>query len=196
MEVLEDGMDVDIDSDFDSDMDERPGTPIELIEAAAEANESLLPLISKDRYMKVYNGYMKWKLTKKARSNSERVVISYFNNMIKSNKKPTTLWATYSMLKATLKIFAKVNIETYAILSAMLKRQSVGYVPKKAKTFSEEEMQYFLDNAPDVAWLDVKVTKLFQIFLTSLFSNSFFHGRPLWYLACSDVVGRTNCLLF
>jgi hypothetical protein len=49
--------------------------------------------------------------------------------MAKSNKKPTTLWAHYSMLKATLKIFAKVDIETYVKVTAMLKRKSHGYVP-------------------------------------------------------------------
>lgn len=158
MEVGENNIDLEIDSDFDCDLDERAGTPIELIEAAAEANENILPLKSKARYMKVYNDYMKWKLTKKATSNSERVVVSYFSKMAKSDKKPTTFWAVYSMLKATLRIFHKVNIETYATLSAMLKIKSHGYVPKKAKTFSEAEMQHFLESAPDVAWLDVKVT--------------------------------------
>lgn len=181
-------------SDSDFEFDERAGTPVDLIEAAAEASEDLLPSKSKERYQKVYDDYIKWKQTKKATSDSERVVVAYFNEMIKSNKKPTTIWAQYSMLKATLKIFDKVNIETYQILSAVLKKKSRGYVPKKAITFSEEEIQTFLDNAPDVAWLDVKVTSLLQ--KKKFFSKSFVNCRLLWHLVFPDVVGHMNCPLF
>lgn len=140
-------MDVEMDSENELQFDERAGTPIELIDAATEASKDLLPSKSKYRYQKVYDNYIKWKETKKAISDSETVVVAYFNEMIKSEKKPTTIWATYSMLKSTLKIYNKVNIETYTKLSAILKKKSYGYEPKRATTFSEYEMQHFLDNA-------------------------------------------------
>lgn len=149
-----------IDATFDSDeiySDERPGTPVEIIETAAEASADLLPAKSKGRYQKVYDNFQKWKSVKKATSNSERVVLSYLSELEKSNKKPTILWATYSMLKSTLKLYDKIDIEKYSSVTAMLKKFSHGYVPKKALTFTEEEVQDFLDNAPDVIWLDVKV---------------------------------------
>lgn len=175
------------DSVSDSDFDERAGTPVELIEAAAEANGDLLPFKSKGRYQKVYDDYIKWKESKKATSNSERVVVSYFSEMAKSKKKPTTLWSHYSMLKATLKVFVKVDIATYVSVTAMLKRKSHGYLPKKAKVFSEAELQQFLDNAPDVAWLDVKVTSLFKIFFSSL-THLFMTGRfGIWSLRMLSV---------
>lgn len=144
-------MEEEVDATSDSDdikLDDRAGTPVEIIEAALKASEDLLPAKSKGRYQKVYDNYKKWKAIKKATSNSERVVLAYLNELAKSNKKPTTLWATYSMLKATLKIYDKVDIEKYVSVTGMLKNVSL--------TFTEAEMQNFLDNAPDAIWLDVK----------------------------------------
>ncbi len=149
--------DSDLDRENNVHLDERAGAPTELIDASADAAGDSLPLKSNGRYEKVYDDYLKWKEIKKAASDSEIVVLAYFNEMVKSNKEPTTIWPQYSMLKATLKICSKVNIETYKTLTALLKIKSHGYIPKKARVFTEDEMQHFLDNAPDELWLDVKV---------------------------------------
>lgn len=114
---------VDLYIDLDCDLDQRSGTSVELIEAAGEASKDLLPSKSKDRYQKEYDNFQKWKSTKAAMSNSERVVIPYFTEMGKKNS-PSTLWARYSMLKATMKIYDNVDISTYPSLSAMLKKKS------------------------------------------------------------------------
>lgn len=169
----------------DVDMNERAGTPSELIEAAVEATNDLLPSRSKSRYEKVFDDFTKWKKSKNATSNSERVCVAYFKEMIDSQKKPTTLWAHYSMLKSTLKIFASINIESYAKLTAMLKKNAHGYVPKKAKTFNEIEVQQFLENAPDVLWLDVKVTHNLTFPNFTFVSNSFLYMSgcfSVWHL--------------
>lgn len=102
-------------------------------------------------------------------------------------KKPSSLWAQYSMLKSTLKIYDRVDIEKYATLTAMLKQNSHGYEPKQAKTFTDSEAQQFLDNAPDDMWLDVKVTSLFLNFY--FFSYSVVHKRLLWFSEYADAVG-------
>lgn len=152
--------DLDSDIEFDCELDNRPGTPNELIEAASEANKELLPSKSKDRYQKVYDNFEEWKKSKKATSNSERVFIAYFTELA-TKSSPSTLWARYSMLKATMKIYAdNVDISTYPSLCAFLKKKSQGYVPKKAKIFTEAEIKSFIDTAPDIAWLDLKVTSL------------------------------------
>lgn len=155
-------------SDNDSHMKdlERPSTPNDLIN---EASEQLLPSKSKGRYEQIYNDYTKWKNVRKASSNSERTVLSYFSEISKAKDgkpglKPSTMWAKYSMLKATLKIYENVDISTYPSLTAFLKRKGEGHVPKKAKIFTEEEIQQFIDNAADEIWLDVKVTSLFFTF--------------------------------
>ena len=158
------------DSESDSDLvveSERPGTPTELVEAASKADLELLPAKSRTRYMDTYNLFQAWKTAKNATSNSETVVFAYLSEMANTkNKKneclkPSTLWARYSMLKATMNIYDKVDIGTYGKLTAFLKRKSTGYVPLKAKIFTENEIQRFLDIAPDVLWLDVKVKHSF-----------------------------------
>lgn len=140
---------------FDFESIHRPGTPMELIEAAAADN--LLPSKSKTRYQQTYNNFLQWKEMKGATSSSERVLMAYFEEMA-GKCLPTTLWARYSMLKSTMKINERVDISTYPQLVPMLKNKSKGHVTKQAKSFTEIEVQTFIDNAPDVAWLDVKVT--------------------------------------
>lgn len=151
--------------DFHMEDLERTNTPNELINEASEASKQLLPSKSKARYDQIYNDYTEWKKLKNATSNSERTVLSYFSEMAKTKDgkkglKPTTVWAKYSMLKATLKIYEKVDISTYQSLTAFLKRKGEGHVKKKAKTFTEEQIQHFIDNAADEIWLDVKVPNL------------------------------------
>lgn len=97
--------------------------------------------------------------------------MAYFTELQKS-RKPSTLWAIYSMFK--LKVCVNIDISLYHSLTGFLKQKSKGYAPKKAKHFTETELKRFLDNAPDVAWLDVKVTTLFNIFPFSFF-HSFVH---------------------
>ncbi|KAG4072391.1 hypothetical protein HA402_004323 [Bradysia odoriphaga] len=78
-------------------------------------------------------------------------------------KKPSSMWAQYSMFKSTLKIYDRVDIEKYASLTAILKQNSHGYEPIQAKTFTDSEARQFLDNEPDDMWLDVKVALVFGI---------------------------------
>ncbi|KAJ6638133.1 hypothetical protein Bhyg_10866 [Pseudolycoriella hygida] len=160
---------MDSDDDFVVNYSERPGTPIELVQSAAKANQELLPTKSKNRYEEAYNSYEKWKGSKGATSNSETVLLAYISEMANTKNeylKPTTLWARYSMLKAMLNILQKVDISSYATVTAFLKRKSDGYVPKKARVFTEIEIQQFLDSASDEVWLDVKVVCVFCMFGT------------------------------
>lgn len=118
-------MDFQADSnDFESS-DNRPGTPQELIEAAATATKELLPSKSHSRYEQVYKEFQNWKKKKETTSNSERVLLAYFTEL-KQNNVSSTLWAKYSMLKSTMKINDQIDISTYASLTAMLKKESKG----------------------------------------------------------------------
>ncbi|KAJ6640294.1 hypothetical protein Bhyg_13044, partial [Pseudolycoriella hygida] len=130
---------------------------------AKGATMDLLPLKSKSRYDQTYQEYKKWQGIKKASSNSERVMLSYFSEL-REKVCPGTLWSKYSMLKSTLKIYEDVDIGAYASLIAFIKNQWKGYEPKKAKVLTEMELRRFIDEAPDVAWLDVKVVCIFAIF--------------------------------
>lgn len=140
--VVDDTFSDDFDFDLENESNERAGTPFELIEAADEASEELLPTISKERYQQAYNQFQKWKELKGAKSNSERVLMSYFGKMRDKNRKeyaPLTLWACYSMLKATIKIYDNIDIGTYASLSAFFKKKSAGFRSKKSSYFHGTE---------------------------------------------------------
>ncbi|KAJ6648987.1 hypothetical protein Bhyg_04219 [Pseudolycoriella hygida] len=161
-------------NDASSNDNERPGTPDELIEMAKGATMDLLPLKSKSRYDQTYQEYKKWQGIKKASSNSERVMLSYFSEL-REKVCPGTLWSKYSMLKSTLKIYEDVDIGAYASLIAFIKNQWKGYEPKKAKVLTEMELRRFIDEAPDVAWLDVKANysgHSFRRSSTSLYANT------------------------
>ncbi len=155
-----------VEMDFVDLSENRPATPEELIAAASTATEKLLPAKSKARYEQVYYSFQQWKEEKKTTSNSERVLLAYFTELISNNNMPSTLWSKYSILKATMKVKNQVDISTYASLAAMLKQASKGHVPKQARIFTEEEVKRFVETTPDVAWLDVGLLQ--TIFVRSL----------------------------
>lgn len=136
----------------------------EINDLADSAANEVLPEKSKDRYLKVYNDFEKWKKRKKSKGISEKNVLAYFFEMSKSMK-PSSLWAQYSMLKATMKVKDNIDIAKYNQISAFLKTKSSGYKPMKAKIFSEAEIKKFIVEAPDNDWLDVKVFSLHKIYV-------------------------------
>lgn len=154
-------------NEFEMEMDlneseGRPSTPEELVNIASSASKKLLPQKSKNRYFQIYQNFQDWKKEKKNTSNSERVLLAFFAELEdggedKKKNASSTLWAKYSMLKSTMKIHDKVDISTYSSLTAYLKQASKNHVPKQAKTFTEIELRRFIETAPDLVWLDVKV---------------------------------------
>lgn len=117
---------------------------------------NLLPRRSQMLYNKTYEKFLTWKKTNNEAAFSESVILSYFN-FLAENLSPATLWAQYSMLKTTILLNDGVNIKTYAKLTSFLKRKSVGYKSKKAKTLTSSEVEKFLNEAPDEIYLASKV---------------------------------------
>lgn len=148
---------MDLENDSEETGDETL-TPEEIINQANTATENLLPAKSKEQYIKEYNTFMEWRNKQSAGSFSERVILAYFEEKSK-NSKSSTLWSCFSKLKATLLIQQNVDIGKYSKLIAYLKRQSVGYRPKKSNIFSREEVYKFLLEAPDDIFLMLKVKK-------------------------------------
>jgi hypothetical protein len=131
-------------------------TPPNILEAANITSENLIPQISKDKYKAAYNAFMDWRNKENTTSFSENVLLAYFGNISKKFK-PTTLWSQYSMLRTMLNINNNVDISKFAKLRALLKRKSEGYSPKKSKVFSPEEVNMFINKAPDEIHLLTKV---------------------------------------
>ncbi|KAK5647863.1 hypothetical protein RI129_002755 [Pyrocoelia pectoralis] len=142
----------------DSDVE---NTPAEILEAANEATYNTLRDKSKEKYMHEYYSFKKWCDLKKVKQITENAVLAYFFEKSKSLKSPS-LWCKYSMLRTTIAIRENIDIK-YPRLIAFLKRQSSGYKPKKSDTFSRDDMNNFLKDAPDEKYLLMKVVLIFGI---------------------------------
>lgn len=140
-----------MDHDGSSDSDELSA---ELIAAAESLSNDTIPTTSKERYLKTYNVFQQWKKTNNVKTTSEMVLKAYFHKMAE-NKKPTSLWAYHSMLKAMIRIKENIDIGVYHEVNAFLKKKSRGYRPVKAKVFTESEMHRFILQTDDSTWLDV-----------------------------------------
>ncbi|ERL88414.1 hypothetical protein D910_05800, partial [Dendroctonus ponderosae] len=66
---------------------------------------------------------------------------------------PNTLWTKYSILRSTLIVYEKIDISQFNHLISFLKVKSKGYVLKKSKVLSGEQVLKFLKNAPDDIYL-------------------------------------------
>lgn len=135
---------------------ERSPTPTELIEAAEFCASNLLPEKSKEKYLCAYNKFLEWQKKKNTRSFSENVFLAYFSELSKTCK-PSTLWSCYSMLRSVISTKENINMKNYTKLIAFLKKQSVGFKSKKSKVFSSENIEKFLNEAPDEIYLAAKV---------------------------------------
>ena len=142
--------------------------PIALHKAAEELKQSLLPDKSKKGYENGYNNFKNWCDKNGVQSNviSETVVLAYFGELAQ-NKKPSTLWSTYSMLRTVINIKHNCDISKFPLLMAFLKNQNIGYIPKKSNVFSMGEINKFLNTAPS-EYLPEKVTYTLSIYILKL----------------------------
>lgn len=75
----------------------------------------------------------------------------------------STLRCLYSKLKSTIKLQNNIDIENYKKVLAFLKRKNDSYEPKKSKTFTQENVTTFINNAPDKEYLLMKVALIFAL---------------------------------
>lgn len=123
-------------------------TPPELREAAEAAREGVIPAKSKDVYEKAYARFMAWLASQGTDRISENTLLPYFREMLKE-KKPTTMWSEYSALKKMLRVRHAIDISAFASISDTLKQESKRHQKKKAATFTSEQVDEFLEKAPD-----------------------------------------------
>ncbi|XP_066256701.1 protein tramtrack, beta isoform-like isoform X10 [Euwallacea similis] len=126
------------------------------------AELSSLPEKSRRKYEVVYKNFMDWCASKDFTTYTEDVVLKYFEDLSLTHS-CATMWVYYSMLRSTLIINNNINIEKYEKLRNFLKIKSKGYQSKKAKLFTQEEIDTFLFEAPDHIYLATKVAIIFGI---------------------------------
>lgn len=140
-----------MDSDSDNSI---PGTPPGILETARLSTLNLLPQNSREKYENAYKRFMDYRTNNKTNSFSENVLIAYFADLCQKMK---PLWSNYSMVRSTLSINNNVDISKYQKLRALLKRQSDGYKPKKSKILTKQQIETFMEHAPDDTYLMAKV---------------------------------------
>lgn len=145
-----------VNNNSDEESDYMDCTPPGLLEEATSATMNLLPDKSKQKYLKEYTLFKKWCEQRKTKKVSENIVLAYFFEKSKVLK-PPSLWAKFSMLRTTLAVKDDIDIK-YAKLIAFLKRQSAGYKARKSETFTREDVNKFLLEAPDERFLMIKVS--------------------------------------
>jgi uncharacterized protein (UPF0210 family) len=106
---------------------------------------------------------MKWAEDNDVTIYNEYVLLAYFQAK-SQNLKSSTLWSIYSMLKSTLNIKQNINIKNYSKLIAFLKRTKDGSVAKKSRILEIEEIEKFINEAPDETYLLMKVRVLMLVF--------------------------------
>lgn len=136
--------------------------PDSILEAANTANLNLLPAKSRQKYKKQYKHFENWCHNKGTNSVKEEVFLAYFADLQKTFQ-PNTLWSKYSMLKSVLKVKRNLDLSLYFKLISFIKKQNVGYRPKKAKIFDKDEISRFIEEAPDEIYLLIKVATIFGL---------------------------------
>ena len=136
-------------------------TPPEIVEAARNATNFLIPSKSKKLYDVAYSSFKKWKIEKNipAFSFNENTLLAYFDYLSSQNLQSSTLWTKYSVLKLMINLDQNIDISKYEYnkLKSFLKRKSENHTPKKARIFSNEDINLFLSKAPDEHYLVHKV---------------------------------------
>lgn len=127
-------------------------TPPDLRTEAKKTFECLIPSKSKFIYQQAYESFKKWKSSRNTNLTSENVLLAYFNVLL-DKYKPSTLWAQHSMLKSMIKLEENIDIGTYVRLNAFLKTKSKGFQSKKSNTFTSQDIETFLNTAPDDQYL-------------------------------------------
>lgn len=132
-------------SELSDDEDLQNTLPVIEDEAKA-ATMNLRPKKSNEKYEKEFISYMKWCRQKRVENHLENVLVVYFSLNARVLKS-FFLWFKYSMLRTMLLLKETVDIK-YLKVIAFLKCQFDGYKPLQSKTFSIEEINKYLIQAP------------------------------------------------
>lgn len=148
--------------------DSEESLPSDIENSAQNVVSSLLPQKSKATYEMTFNRYEEWCIKKKVKNiTNEKVLLAYFEELAK-NRKSSSLWSYYSMLRSVLSIKKNIDISKYIHLVAFLKRKSEGYRAKKSRIFTKEDIAKFLLDADDKQFLMIKVKKSIKIIFFSI----------------------------
>lgn len=134
---------------------------VQELKAVADITKNdILPSTWPQTYKCAYEAFAKWKRIHKISLSTQSIVIAYFMEL-RRKCQPSSLWPTYSMLKSTLKVKEKIDLDQYHTLKAFLNITSKSFKAKRTNVFSAENIAKFLNEAPDYVFLATKVSLQF-----------------------------------
>ncbi|RZC00578.1 uncharacterized protein BDFB_012126, partial [Asbolus verrucosus] len=110
---------------------------------------------SKALYEKTYGIFEDWFGAKKVKEIAEDVILAYLEQRSRQVK-PSTLWFTFSMLKATLNVKENINLGKFSKVAPYLKSKIIDHQKKKSAVFTKEDIEKFLNEADDQNYLLMK----------------------------------------
>lgn len=132
-------------------MPKRKRSPSESSSESTHNEHDLLPEASKDRYVQVFNTFLehakikRHKNGKLSRRAKEKDFLDFLVSKQKEGFKNSTLWSYYSMLGACAEAEWNMTLkDEFPRLSKQLKKWDRSYVRKKAKTFTEADLNKYL----------------------------------------------------
>lgn len=171
-------------SDEESDGYESSSEILEMIEASQYEE---IPVKSKAAYLAIYNYFIKWRRGSNLQDFSEDVFIAFIKHL-EVTKKASTVLSKYSMLRTVVLARLNIDIKHYPALTAYLKELAKGITPKPSKFFSAEEINNFLEKAPNEQYLAIKVSAILSLVLLLHNNNNFLNS-----LHIKNIVNRLLC---
>ena len=107
-----------------------------------------------------------WRQKKGTNSYKEEIFLAYFlelSKILKPNTPANTLWSRFSMKKSMVKLKENIDIGKFFELTTFLKKQSVGFKPKKANVFDKNDIAKIMLTAPNNIYLLIKIATIFGL---------------------------------
>ncbi|KAJ8909729.1 hypothetical protein NQ315_014380 [Exocentrus adspersus] len=121
-----------------------------------EANSALSKIISEKSkllYEKEYINFCEWRNKKQVRGVNDKIIMAYISEKSK-RVKSSSLWSYYSQLKKMLSV--KENVDISSINLRVISQ-------KKSHVFTREDLEKFLDTAPDINYLLLKIVLIMGV---------------------------------
>ncbi|XP_063972557.1 uncharacterized protein LOC135160192 [Diachasmimorpha longicaudata] len=144
-----------------ADVGDQPGSS-DAGEPGEIITENTLLSKSREKYQAIYKKFTSWRETNNKGPLSQEVLLDFFVEL-SEKMKPSSLWSHYSMLKHTINSNDKIDISSYKKLNVFLKLQSTGFKSKQTKVLTPNDIERFLNEAPDNQFLATKVALIFGI---------------------------------
>lgn len=117
---------------------------------ADEILASVNPVKSAKKYDQTWQEFIKYSGINQGTKPTEENYLQFFD-YLKNIKKYacSTIWSSYSKLNHKHQIYFGEKLQIYPRITHLLKSYESGYIRKTAKAFSKEEIDRYLESAPD-----------------------------------------------